>query len=299
MMTITWFATAQTPDWQVNPNNYEYSMSLTGIMSINSEEHTNTNSKLAAWVGNELRGVADPIYVAATNRYYYQILIYANTEGEEVSYRFYNADNNQITDLLNTKSFKSDQNAGSFSDPYIFRNWENKVFNAFFFIGLDAKATIDASTNSISFVLPEGTDITNLTAQYQFDHAISVQVDGVEQESGTTVNDFSNTMTYHVNTGINTYIWTVKVSIENSVTGINTLRDTHYIFYPNPASSEININLINDAKVIISDNSGKVVLSEKLSVSNKILNIDRLRAGVYSIIVQSKDEIYYSQLIKK
>ena len=298
-MTISLGALSQAPDWQVNSSDYEYSMSITGIVSIDTVENSNTNSKLAAWVGNELRGVADPIYVSATGRYYYQLLVYANTSGEVVTFSFYDADKDQIIELDNLESFISDKNTGSFSDPYTFRNWENKTFNSFSFVGYEAVANINASTFQIYITLPEGTDPTSLIAQYQFDHATSVQVNGMEQESGVTANDFTSAVRYDISTGSNIYMWTVNVYIEHtSVTGLLDNSEEELIVYPNPASQSLHIKGLNrKADYQILDAYGKLVLQGR---SENMIDIQGLTTGIYFIkTVSSNNEVIIKKWIKE
>ncbi|MBL6445417.1 T9SS type A sorting domain-containing protein [Fulvivirga sp. 29W222] len=285
-LALSFGALAQAPDWQVNPADYEYSMTFTGIVSVDTVENINAGSQIAAWVGNELRGTSDPIYVSATGRYYYQLLVYANTSGEVVTFSFYNADNDQVIDLENTEAFISDKNTGSFSDPYIFRNWENTTFNSFSFVGFDAEATINASTQQITITLPENTNVTNLVAEYQFDHAISVQVDGTEQESGVTANNFTSQVKYDISTGTHIYTWTVKVSVENTaITGLSKKQEAQLIIYPNPASDALYVkNLDGTAEYEILDSFGKLVMNGKLT---HYVNVQGLTPGIYFIKVNT------------
>ncbi|NMM49540.1 T9SS type A sorting domain-containing protein [Marinigracilibium pacificum] len=290
LITCCFGAFAQTPEWQINPNDFEYSMTFTGIATINQEENTNTGSKVAAWVGNELRGTADPIYVEATGRYYYQLLVYANTIGETVTFSFYNADNNQIIELSNIEAFVPDNNSGSFSNPYAFRNWENTTFNSFSFVGFNSEADINPTTNTITITLPDNTDKTNLVAQYQFDHATSVQVDGLEQETGVTANDFTGQVKYVVNTGSNIYTWTVIVYVENSTyLGVDNEFNEEYTVYPNPAKEILNIKSADKIKEFeILNASGNVVLKGNESSS---IEVGSLSPGAYLIRIHSDNNI--------
>ena len=50
---------------------------------------------------------------------------------------------------------------------------------------------VDTEGTDLTVFVPDGTDLTNLVARFR-DHANKVSVNGVEQESGVTGNDFSN-----------------------------------------------------------------------------------------------------------
>lgn len=297
---------AQAPDWSVNPNEFEYSMSFSGVVSIDTVENTNANSKIAAWVGGELRGMADPVYVAETGRYYYLLLVYANTVGETVEFTFYNADMDKIIDILQEETFVSDKNLGSFSEPYIFRNWENYLFNAFSFEGFDAEVKIDAATKQITTTLPENADPTSLVAIFRFDDAISVKVNGVEQESGVIANDFSSPVDYVVTTPTNTHTWTVKVTVEKNgegeeeetITGIKDGGSGHQLMvYPNPVQNILNID--SSSKILeykIFDNCGILILRGEMS---NTIDVKDLPKGMYFIkITTGNDDTLVNRWLK-
>ena len=74
---------------------------------------------------------------------------------------------------------------------------------------------VDLEGNSITVFVPDGTNLTALKAKYK-DNTYSVTVNGVEQENGVTVNDFSNYksgVSYHLESedGEKTKTYTVRV----------------------------------------------------------------------------------------
>ncbi len=78
---------------------------------------------------------------------------------------------------------------------------------------LDAEVTGTITGTDISLTVPYGTDVTSLTAAFTAT-AESVTVGGVEQESGTTANDFTDPVTYTVtaeDSSVRDYTVTVKI----------------------------------------------------------------------------------------
>ncbi len=71
---------------------------------------------------------------------------------------------------------------------------------AFSIQGLGVTFEIDSATCTITHEgqLPEGTDVSNLVADFQSSTGAVVVVDDVEQVSGVTANDFSSKVTYYV-----------------------------------------------------------------------------------------------------
>ncbi|SVD37875.1 uncharacterized protein METZ01_LOCUS390729, partial [marine metagenome] len=47
------------PDWSVNPPDFQFNASMTGVLIINGEESTDSNDIIAAFVGDECRGIDD------------------------------------------------------------------------------------------------------------------------------------------------------------------------------------------------------------------------------------------------
>jgi hypothetical protein len=71
--------------------------------------------------------------------------------------------------------------------------------------------------------------------------------------------------------------------------------------YPNPASSEINININNKTlkNIQILDISGKTILEKKINtLENKFtIDLSSLESGIYIVNLQTKKEVFSSKLI--
>ena len=103
---------------------------------------------------------------------------------------------------------------------------------SFGFVNPAVKAQITGS--NIFVTLPYGTDLTKLLADFQLSDKATVTVNGIEQVSGTTVNNFSNSLVYVVTAEDGTtQSYTVFVSLtKNSAKVI-----TSYLF-TNPEQNE-------------------------------------------------------------
>jgi hypothetical protein len=74
---------------------------------------------------------------------------------------------------------------------------ENSI-SEFSFSDISSETTIDEDAKTIDVTVPYGTDITKLKALYTASGFTTVTVGGIEQTSGTTVNDFSSPKVYTV-----------------------------------------------------------------------------------------------------
>ncbi len=82
----------EAPEWLIDPSDYQYSMSLVGYTKVDGVISTNPDDQVAAFVGNECRGVANLEYIEDYDRYLVFLNIYSNAEqGEEVYFRIWNA----------------------------------------------------------------------------------------------------------------------------------------------------------------------------------------------------------------
>jgi hypothetical protein len=105
-----------TPDWSVNPQDFEYTASLTIEIELDGEPAPDGNYLIGAFVGEECRGTATAIPVLET--YLYFLTVYSNTQNEEISFQIYDADEDEIINLNNTVPFLNDMVLGSPSSPY-------------------------------------------------------------------------------------------------------------------------------------------------------------------------------------
>jgi hypothetical protein len=73
----------------------------------------------------------------------------------------------------------------------------DKELTAFAIASPSADGAVDGAARAVSVAVPAGTDLTALVAVYSAT-GVGVSVDGVEQESGVTANDFTEPVTYVV-----------------------------------------------------------------------------------------------------
>src|SRR5688572_21317320 len=78
---------AQSSGWSVNPENYQYTMSVVAFLSMDHKILTGAQDKVAAFVDGEVRGVASPIYVPSADRYLAYLTVFANKENEKIEFK--------------------------------------------------------------------------------------------------------------------------------------------------------------------------------------------------------------------
>ncbi len=91
-LTLNITVTGAVPNWSVNPKDFEFSMNVIGRVEIKNIPMDDEDDIVAAFIGEECRGVAHPIYMERYDGSFITMDIYGNDEaGEEVTFRAYDA----------------------------------------------------------------------------------------------------------------------------------------------------------------------------------------------------------------
>lgn len=111
-------ALAQVPaTWTVNPNSYQYQMTVTGIANENCINLADTNNFVAAFVGGQCRGLVKTNVVYNGTKIA-MLLIKSNvTSGEYVKFKIYKASTNTILSVLDSITFLQGSTIGQLTNP--------------------------------------------------------------------------------------------------------------------------------------------------------------------------------------
>ncbi|MEL7145633.1 MAG: LamG-like jellyroll fold domain-containing protein, partial [Bacteroidota bacterium] len=107
------------PTWSVDETAFQYSMSVFGRLIIEGEVSRDPFDKVGAFVGGELRGVANLEYVQDLDAYEAFVNVYSNvTAGETVTWKAYDASTGRIHENVTPAvSFIANDVQGSVTNP--------------------------------------------------------------------------------------------------------------------------------------------------------------------------------------
>ena len=90
----------------------------------------------------------------------------------------------------------------------------------------DVIGTIDSGSYSVSLTVPYGTDVTDLVATFTLSTGATAKIEGTDQVSGTTANNFNSSITYTITSldETGTQNWTVTVTLA-AASNVATLSD--------------------------------------------------------------------------
>jgi len=110
-----------TPSWSVNPHGYQHNMTVTGVLRIDGRESIDESDMIGAFVGDDCRGVARPVYVEGVQRHEVFLMVCSNeAAGERVTLRAFDANVGLIYDVTETLTFEADKVEGTVQGPVVF-----------------------------------------------------------------------------------------------------------------------------------------------------------------------------------
>ena len=181
-------STHTTPTWVINPNDYQYSMSVVGLLNLNCSDLANANNKVAAFVNGECRGVAQSNSIVNGKNLAY-LIIYSNSPlGETVELKYYNAANDLVYTAKETIQFTDNAAFGKNNSPYLIRNNDapTKISLSTKLVIENAKAGIEVA--SITVLDPDKLDTHTLSfAQNGADNSFFF-IDGNKLKVLNTIN---------------------------------------------------------------------------------------------------------------
>jgi len=127
---ITTKVYANKPDWNINPNEFEYSMSIIGYVEINGAIADDDEDMMAAFVDGTLSGVANLRLLPAMGRYFIMMTIYQNDETvsgpKDITFRYWDASTGIVysdaqlysaNGVITNLKYQNNTVLGSINDP--------------------------------------------------------------------------------------------------------------------------------------------------------------------------------------
>lgn len=118
---------AQELNWEFNPNEFNESMNLIGKVRVNNELSMDFYDKVIAYVGDEVRGVGELIYIEQYDEYFVLLTVYGGSdESEPVEFRIWDASEGRLKvasiEAGITVNFTPNGLFGDFQNPLVFAN---------------------------------------------------------------------------------------------------------------------------------------------------------------------------------
>jgi hypothetical protein len=131
------------------------------MLSANGVNLTGATMELGAFMGNEVRGSAQALFIEPLNSYLFFLTYYSNNSGDPVTFKLYNGDNGTICDLNEMVFFTADNHQGSVDQPVLFTcNDLTGTDEISGLTGLDVRPNPFSQSTEIRFNLPSASPVS-------------------------------------------------------------------------------------------------------------------------------------------
>ena len=160
---------------------------------------------------------------------------------------------------------------------------------------LFADVTGEIFEDSISLDIPIGTNLENLVATFNLSDGSWAMVNGEDQISGITANDFTDPVTYKVIApGGCMKDWVVNV---NLVTGQPEDTFNNISIFPNPAKEKIYIKHAQGNTLTIINNLGVELFQEQINSSDFTIDVSNFEEGLYFLHFKNDQRWFVEKVI--
>ena len=298
------------PGWEINPNDYQYSVTFTAVVNVNGLESANADDRVAAFSSGQLRGTANCQYVESLDRYFAFLTIYSNDiQGDTIVFKIYDASEDMIYDCDIIYEFTADQNLGDALLPVVFSfpplNNEAEILS-FSLPGETGPAEISPDDHTVHLTVGDEVELGQLTAVFTLSEGAGARVGNVIQESGVSLQNFSGPVVYEVvaENGFVRQTWTVSVS-GGIATGIDKSSiEEEMKLYPNPTSGSVFVDIEagvgEEIEYFMLSSGGKTIKQGKLFPgTRRQIGLGNLSPGIYFIRFQGRRGPVMRRLVVK
>ena len=109
---------AQKPAWAVKETAFENTQTIIAKLSLDGKVLESPNDMVGAFVGDECRGVASPVFIPSAGKYFTYLTVFSNKQGEEIVFKLYESATGRIVPVEKKLSFNINGQLGSFFQTY-------------------------------------------------------------------------------------------------------------------------------------------------------------------------------------
>ena len=200
LLLIGWASFGQSPNWQVNENDFQYTMSFVAFLNLDGQDLNDTEDQVAAFVNGVCRGVTNLTYVASENKHYAYLTVFSNNNGETIEFKIYDASQDSIRDIDRTETFEINEHYGdifqafSIASPAL-SSEANLISLGFVDVSISDQVS---ETNQMIVYLEETVDKTNLNTIFELSPGAKLYINREEVISGDNALDYSDPITFEI-----------------------------------------------------------------------------------------------------
>ncbi|MEQ8687664.1 MAG: T9SS type A sorting domain-containing protein [Imperialibacter sp.] len=279
----------QAPEWNVlNYRSYEYSMNITGLVYLTGTESTDENDRIGAFAGEECVGVASLEKGENSEKFFGFLTIFSNkASGQSISLKVYDASEDSVHMLDTLIDFQAEAIIGNPAAPYLFaspRLKEEADWVSFSIMNLQSTVAIEPTKKIITIATFSPVSLDSLVVDFEVSEGAKVLVNGLEQISGVTPNNFSDSVLYEIQAQNPNYSqsWTVKVDIASQVLGVPANQNIRV--FPNPTSGTVTLRRPNKEAWVLFNLQG----IQLATGTDDYIAMDAYPGGLYLLLIRNE-----------
>lgn len=238
---------AQRPSWSVNETAFENTQTMIAKLTLDGKQLESPNDMVGAFVGNECRGVASPVFIPATGKYYTYLTVFSNKQGEEITFKLYEHSTGRIVPVDKKLNFNINGHIGSYFQAYSIAmpTLSNQAaISSFELYNVKTDSVVTKGDVQVYYVpsaISKDTIITNFTLSA----GARVYVKEVPVISKLTKVNFTNPVIFQVVSQDESTLVEYKVSVINS-----PIPECSSINIPKPTTSNLSYCINANAGVL-------------------------------------------------
>ncbi len=154
-------ATTRSSIWNVNPSEFEHSMTIVGVVEASGENMLKSEDEVAAFVDGEVRGAATSLYIEQLDIHLLFLTVYSNDLTEEMEFKYYDAAAESIYEIQEQLTFVANGSVGTVGEPEIFTlEFTTSTTAIADKVSLSVQPNPFSDKTNLNFVLPQADEIT-------------------------------------------------------------------------------------------------------------------------------------------
>lgn len=268
---------AQAPNWSVKESDYQYTMTFVAKLNLDGKRLTNANDKVGAFVGNVCRGVSGVTYVTSEKNYYAFLTVFANQQGENISFRLYDAEANKTTTVSKQIAFVVNEHKGNLFQSYSIAepalNSESQILS-FSFMNITNLSSI-INNGEVRINISESHPLNALKPVFTLSKGANLFKNKVLQKSGELTESFLTAINYEVLSEDESNLKNYTVNVSHSADPTLFYRK-NAVCYARGAIKVVSKKEGTEVKVT---SDGKTVATKKITNGEALFS--ELNAGSY------------------
>ncbi len=174
----------------------------------------------------------------------------------------------------------------------------------FGFVSPEVSGIITPDTRGVTVAVSTNTDVGQLIANFSLSDSASAYVNEVLQESTVSFTDYSDTVYFEVVAQDKITSNTYKIVVTKSASSLAKLANGILKIYPNPASTEIQLDAKNLLTNIyfsyqLTDALGQIIRKKERYTNDTKIDISDLRTGIYYLQIVTEEGIWLTRFVKE